>query len=196
MHEQIVQKKVDGKIKLEKIQVPMKICKSINDSTIKKPKPKPDEPNTDPSCPLRTKTLCELLKNWQEQVKKNPLFKVDKLLLKDVSLGIDPVSIRIAVKGAISDFKPLDSSGKPIAMPKLTQEQRDMVIAQRKAQAESYQKDLIQFLKDNGGTITRTDYHINFISARVPSSLVDDIAERGDVVRISKPSSPKIETIQ
>lgn len=196
MHEQIGPKKYpNGTVKLEKSLIPIKVCKSTDELYKKKSKPKPDEPNTDPTCALRTKAQCESLKNWQEQVKKNPLLKVDKALLKDMKLRIDPISIKIQVKGKIGDFKPIDSSGEPLAMPKLTQEQRDAVWEQRKAQAESYQKDLIKFIEENGGKITFRDYGGNRLSVKSPLSVIEKIAERDDVLRISKPIIPQLENI-
>lgn len=108
MHEKIGPKKYpNGMVKLEKSLVPIKICKSIDNPTIKKPKPKPDEPNTDPTCQLRTKAQCEYWKNWQERVKKNPLLKVDRALLNDMKATVDQIAVHILVKGAIDDFRPL-----------------------------------------------------------------------------------------
>lgn len=78
-------------------------------------------------------------------------------------------------------------------MPKLTQEQRDLVIEKRKAQAESYQKNLVKFIEENEGKITHKDYHVNFVSARISSSLIEVLAERDDVVGISKIMIPQLE---
>lgn len=156
MHEQIVQKKIDGKLRLQKIQVPMKICKDPN--YVAKPIP--------------------------TQIQKTTYEKVDSDLKKMADCGEKRIKVSISMRGAIPDFRPTKPSGEYYGMPELTQEQRNEVSAKSKAYVKEFQKDIVKFIEDNGGKILNQRTYMNWLYTEIPSDLLDDLEKRDDVVHI------------
>lgn len=158
MHEQIVQKKVDGKLRLEKIQVPMKICKEQNIKIKPSLPPKSTIPHKKISDDLE-----KLLKSGQERIK-----------------------IYINVNGTVPDFRPTKPSGEYYTMAELTQEQRKEVTVKRTAYVIMLQKDLVKFMTGNDGKVTSRSYPTNILYAEVPTKLVKELEKRNDVLDIDR----------
>lgn len=156
MHEQIVQKKIDGKLRLQKIQVPMKICKDPN--FVAKPIPPPIQ-----------KTLYE---------------KTETDLKKMIYCGEKKIKVTISMRGAVPDFRPIKPSGEYYGMPELTQEQRNEVSAKSKAYVKELQTEIVKLIKDGGGTILNQGTYRNSLYAEIPFELLDDIEKRDDVIHI------------
>lgn len=158
MHEQIVQKKVNGNLKLEKIQIPMKICKDPNIKT--KPSPSSRSPT--------------------------PHHKISDDLQKLVDSGQERIKTYLSVNGTVPDFRPTKPSGEYYAMAELTQEQRKEVTAKRTAYVKELQNDLIKFITSNGGKVISKPYSINIMYAEVPSALIKQLEKRNDVLDIDR----------
>jgi hypothetical protein len=166
MHEQIVQKKIDGKLRLQKIQVPMKICKDPN--YVEKPISPP--------------------------IQHTQYEKVELDLKKMIDCGEKRIKVLISMRGAVPDFRPTKPSGEYYGMPELTQEQRNEVSAKSKAFVKEFQKDIVKFVEDNSGKITYQGTYSNLLSVEIPAELLDDLEKRDDTVRISgnkKMSAPR-----
>ncbi|MBI5147282.1 MAG: hypothetical protein HZA84_08745 [Thaumarchaeota archaeon] len=158
MHEQIVQKKVDGKIRLQKIQVPMKICKDPNIKIKLSPSPRSPTPHK----------------------------KISDDLQKLVDSGQERIRTYISVNGTVPDFRPTKSSGEYYAMAELTQEQRKEVTVKRTAYVKELQKDLVKFMISNDGKILSKPYPINILYAEVPAKLLKDLEKRNDVLDMDR----------
>lgn len=165
MHEQIVQKKIDGKLRLQKIQVPMKICKDPN--YVAKPIP-PQEPKFI----LKTKisdSAQQLIDSRQEKI-----------------------TIKITGNGTIPDFRPKKLSGEYYAVVDLTQEQIDEYSSKSKAYVKKLQKILTKFIENHGGKITYESNLSNTLYAEIPVGFVKELVKRKDVMYIS--AIPKLTT--
>lgn len=160
MHEQIMQKKIDGKLRLQKIQVPMKICTSTDELYKKKP-----TPISHPTVPK----IGERLQNL-----------IDYCQPKTVKVGI-------SILGPYPDFRPKKPSGEYYGMPELTQEQRNEVRAKTIEYSIKKQENLTKFIKENGGRITTEDRSRtpDLFYAEIPTKLLKELEKRNDVIRIS-----------
>lgn len=156
MHEQIMQKKIDGKLRLQKIQVPMTICKDPN--YVAKPIPTP--------------------------IQKTTYEKVDSDLKKMVDCGEKRIKVSISMRGAVPDFRPTKPSGEYYMMSELTQEQRNEVSAKSKAYVKELQKDTVKLIEDNGGEILFQPAYMNWLFTEIPSEILNDLEKRDDVVNI------------
>ncbi|MBI5377820.1 MAG: hypothetical protein HZA82_04275, partial [Thaumarchaeota archaeon] len=149
---------INGKLKLEKIYISMKICK---DSNIKiKPSPPPRSPI--------------------------PYKKISDDLQKLVDSGQERIKTYISVNGTVPDFRPTKSSSEYYAMAELTQKQRKEVTAKRITYVKELQKDLIKFITGNGGKIISKPYPINTLYAEVPSALIKQLEKRNDVLDMDR----------
>ncbi len=152
-----MQKKIDGKLRLQKIQVPMKICKDPN--FMAKPIPIP--------------------------IQKTPYEKVEPDLKRMMECGEKKIKVLISLRGAVPDFRPIKPSGEYYGMPELTQEQRNEVSAKSKAYVKELQKEIVKFIEDNGGEVFNQRTYSNLLYAEIPSELLDDLEGREDVIRIN-----------
>lgn len=160
MHEQIVQKKIDGKLRLQKIQVPMKIC-TLSDELYKK---KPT-PISHPPVPK----IGERLQNL-----------IDYCHPKTVKVGI-------SVLGPYPDFRPKKLSGEYYGMPELTQEQRNEIRAKTIEYSIKKQENLTEFIKENNGRILTEDRYRtpDLFYAEIQTKLLKELEKRNDILRIS-----------
>jgi len=157
MHEQIVQKKIDGKIRLQKIQVPMKICKDPN--YVAKPIPPPEAKFV-----LKTKIMDS----------------AQKL----IDSGQEKITIEIIGNGTIPDFRPKKPSGEYYAIVDLTQKQVDDYVAKSKAHVKKLQKILTKIIEHNGGKVTYESNLSNTLYAEIPVGFVKELVKRKDVMYI------------
>ncbi|MBI5697486.1 MAG: hypothetical protein HZC29_03100 [Thaumarchaeota archaeon] len=159
MHEQIVQKKIDGKMKLQKIQVPMKICKDPNFVA------KPTSPQK-PKFSLKS--------------------KISDSAQRLIDSGQEKIKIEITGNGTIPDFRPKKSFGEYYAVVDLTQEQRDEYSAKSKAYVKKLEKILTKFIENNGGKVTYQSDLSNTLYAEIPIAFVKELEKRTDILYIDR----------
>lgn len=96
---------------------------------------------------------------------------------QEIDSGAEVLDVVIAMKEQPSKLK----KGETM-VPK---EQREQRTEEKATQILELQKDIVQFIEENGGIVVTQFKNINGLSATIPSTLVEKIKERQDILSVT-----------